>query len=190
MWLCKTHANPKKMCKQLFSLRWDFALKAWWPGAMRITWVGRKYLDKKGMTLQSLETYGYISSKTKSYQILRGFFLLFIFHAFWPYKASFPCFFAFWPYKVGLPCFFHQQTLLLITLFRPSLSGFSKFLDLFLNKPFYWEFLDLCPKADCIPTIPWIITKCLIIHLAASNFFHSNQINHPTRSMCRTLWRR
>ena len=40
------------------------------------------------MTLRSLETYEYISSKTKSYRIERGFFLLFIFlgyHAFWPY---------------------------------------------------------------------------------------------------------
>ena len=32
-----------------------------------------------GMTLWSLKTYGYISSKIKSYQIQRGFLLLFIF---------------------------------------------------------------------------------------------------------------
>ena len=31
------------------------------------------------MTLWSLETYGYIGNKTKSYQIQRGFLLLFIF---------------------------------------------------------------------------------------------------------------
>ena len=31
------------------------------------------------MTLRSLKTYGYIDSKTKSYQIQRGFLLLFIF---------------------------------------------------------------------------------------------------------------
>ena len=42
------------------------------------------------MTLWSLETYGYIGSKTKSYQIQKGFLLLFIFlgHrdcAFWQY---------------------------------------------------------------------------------------------------------
>ena len=42
------------------------------------------------MTLRNLETYGYIGSKTKSYQIQREFFLLFIFlghrgRAFWPY---------------------------------------------------------------------------------------------------------
>ena len=39
------------------------------------------------MTLWSLKTYGYICSKTKSYQIQRRFFLLFIFLgycAFWP----------------------------------------------------------------------------------------------------------
>ena len=57
------------------------------------------------MTLRSLKTYGYIGSKTKSYQILREFLLLFIFHAFWPYKAGLPCFLALWPYKAGLPCF-------------------------------------------------------------------------------------
>ena len=41
--------------------------------------MGRGYLGKKGMTLRSLKTYGYIDSKTKSWQILRGFLLLFIF---------------------------------------------------------------------------------------------------------------
>ena len=51
------------------------------------------------MTLRNLETYGYIGSKTKSYQIQREFFLLFIFlgHcscAFWLYaiKPSQYCF--------------------------------------------------------------------------------------------------
>ena len=29
--------------------------------------VSKKILDKMGMTLQSLETYGYIDSKTKNY---------------------------------------------------------------------------------------------------------------------------
>ena len=74
------------------------------------------------MTLQSLETYGYIDSKTKSYRILRGLLLLFILH-------------AFWPYKVGLSCFFDQQAFLLITFLRLSLSGLSEFSDLFSNKP-------------------------------------------------------
>ena len=83
------------------------------------------------MTLQSLKTYGYIGSKTKSYQILRGFFLLFIFHVFWPYKAGLPCFLTFWPYKAGLLCFLNQQALLLIILLRPSLSGLSEFPDKF-----------------------------------------------------------
>ena len=83
---------------------------------------GRRILGRMGITLRSLETYGYIDSKTKSYWILREFLLLFIFYAFWPYKA-------------GLPCFFDQQALLLITLFRPSFSGLSEFLDLFRNKP-------------------------------------------------------
>ena len=42
--------------------------------------IGRKGIeDKIGMTLQSLEMYGYIGNKTKSYQIQRGFLLLFIF---------------------------------------------------------------------------------------------------------------
>ena len=39
-------------------------------------------VDRMGMTLQSLKIYGYIGCKTKSYQILRKFLLLFIFHAF------------------------------------------------------------------------------------------------------------
>ena len=117
------------------------------------------------MTLRSLKTYGYIDSKTKSYWILRGFLLLFIFHAFWPYNASLPCFFAFWPYKAGLPCFL-------------------------ICFPFCYKLLGLWPKADRIPAISWIITKCLAIHPAASDFSHSDRINHPTRSMHRTLWRR
>ena len=42
--------------------------------------VDRKRIeDIIGMTLQSLKTYRYIDSKTKSYQIQRGCFLLFIF---------------------------------------------------------------------------------------------------------------
>ena len=129
------------------------------------------------MTLRSLETYGYIDSKIKSYRILRGFLLLFIFHVFWPYKAGLPCFLALWPYKAGLLCF--------LTLW-PYKAGFPCFLICF---PFCWELLDLCPRANRVPTIPWIITKCLTIHLAASNFSHSDRINHPTRSMRRTLWR-
>ena len=96
------------------------------------------------MTLWSLETYEYIGSKTKSYRILRGFLLLFIFPAFWPYKAGLLCFLvfwpykagllcflAFWPYKAGLPCFLDQQALLLITLLRSSLSSLVEFPDLF-----------------------------------------------------------
>ena len=102
--------------------------------------MSRKILDKMGMTLRSLETYGYIDSKTKSYRIIREFLLLFIFHAFWPYKA-------------GLLCFFNQQILLLITLFRLNLSGLSEFLNLFSNKPFYWKLLGLCLRANYIPTI-------------------------------------
>ena len=41
--------------------------------------VSKRIFSKMGMTLQSLETYGYIGSKTKTYQIQRGFLLLFIF---------------------------------------------------------------------------------------------------------------
>ena len=84
--------------------------------------MSRKILDRISMTLWSLETYGYIDSKTKSYRILRRFFLLFIFYVFWPYKAS-------------LPCFLNQQAHLLIIFLRPSLLGFLKFPDLFFNKP-------------------------------------------------------
>ena len=131
-----------------------------------------------GMTLRNLETYGYISSKTKSYRILRGFFLLFIFYTFWPYKAGLPCFLALWSYKTGLPCF--------LALW-PYKAGLSCFLICF---PFCWELLGLCLRADYISTIPWIITKYLAIHLAASNFSCSDRINHPTRSMRTTLWRR
>ena len=129
------------------------------------------------MTLRNLETYGYISSKTKSYRILRGFLLLFIFHAFWPYKA-------------GLPCFHNHHALLLITLFRPSFSGLLEFLDLFPNKLFCWKLLGLCLRADCVLTVSWIIIKCFVIYLAALDFSHDDQINHPIRSMRRTLWRR
>ena len=39
----------------------------------------KRILDRMGMTLRSLQTYGYIDSKTKSYQIQRKFLLLFIF---------------------------------------------------------------------------------------------------------------
>ena len=41
--------------------------------------VSRRVLGKMGIILWSLETYRYIGSKTKSYQIQRGFLLLFIF---------------------------------------------------------------------------------------------------------------
>ena len=177
MWLRKTRANPGKVWKQLFLLRWNFGWKAWWPGTIKIMWVRKEYLDRMCMALRNLKTYGYISSKTKSYQILREFLLLLIFYAFWPYKA-------------GLPCFFDQQAVLLIILLRPTFSGFSKFLDLFPNKSFCWEFLALCPRADRVPTISWIITKCLVIYVAALDFSHSDQINYLTRFMRRTLWRR
>ena len=126
-------------------------------------WVGRRYLDKRGMTLRSFETYGYIGSKTKSYQILRGLLLLFIIYAFWPYKAGFPCFLvfwpykanlpyflAFWPYKAGLPCFLNQQALLLITLLKPSLLGLSEFPDLF---PILLGAPKLLPKSELCPNI-------------------------------------
>ena len=145
---------------------------------MRITWVRRRYLARRGMTLRSLKTYRYIGIKTKSYQILRGFLLLFIFHAFWPYKTGLPCFLAFWPYKASLLCFL---------AFRPYKAGLLCFLICF---PFCWELLSLCPRADRILTIPWIITESLAIHLAALKFSSSDRINHPTRFMRRTLWRR
>ena len=128
-----------------------------------------------GMTLRNLETYGYISSKTKNYQILRRFVLLFIFHAFWPYKA-------------GLPSFLDQQALLLITLLRPSFSGFSKFLDLFSNKPL--EAPKPLLKSGFCPNNFWIMTEYFVIHFLALNFSYSDRINHPTRSKYRTLWQR
>ena len=83
--------------------------------------MSKRIFSRIGMTLRSLETYGYIGNKTKSYQILRGFFLLFIFHAFWPYKTGLPCFLALRPYKAGLPCF--------LTL-RPYKAGLPCFLTL------------------------------------------------------------
>ena len=42
-------------------------------------YVSKRIFSRMGMTLRSLETYGYIGSKSKSYQILKGFLLLFIF---------------------------------------------------------------------------------------------------------------
>ena len=139
-------------------------------------YVNRKILDRMGMTLRSLEIYGYIGSKTKNYWILGRFLLLFIFHTFWLYKA-------------GLPCFLNKQVFLLIILLKPSFSGLLEFPDLFPNKPFCWELQGLCPRADCISTIPWIIAEYLVIQLAALNFSHtSNRINHLTKSMHRTLW--
>ena len=98
-------------------------------------------------------------------------------------------FHAFWSYKAGLLCFLDQQALLLITFLWPSFSGFSEFLDLFPNKLFYWDLLGLCLRADRVPKISWIITKCLVIYLATLDFSHSDQINHPTKSMRRILWR-
>ena len=153
-----------KRCANNFS-RWDRILSRR-PGG-QILWdhVSRKIFSRIGMTLQSLKTYGYIGSKTKSYWILRGFFLLFIFHIFWPYKADLPCFLILWPYKVVLPCFL-------------------------ICFPFCWELLGLYPRADRIPAIPWIITECLAIYLAALDFSRSDRINHQTRSMRRALWRR
>ena len=130
------------------------------------------------MTLWSLGTYGYIGSKTKSYWILREFLLLFIFYAFWPYKTGLPSFLACWLYKAGVPCFFALW---------PSKAGFPCFLICF---PFCWELLGLYPRADRVPTIPWIITECLALHLAALDFFYSDRITHPTKFMRRTLWRR
>ena len=115
--------------------------------------------------------------RLKAIKILRGFLLLFILHAFWPYKA-------------GLSCFLDQQALLLITLLRSSFSGFSEFPDLFPNKLFCWELLALCPRADHVPTILWIITKCFVIRLAAPDFSCSDRINHLTKFMRRILWRR
>ena len=44
-----------------------------------------------GITLWSLKTYEYIDSKIKSYQILKGFFLQFIFYAF---RLNFSGFYA------------------------------------------------------------------------------------------------
>ena len=141
-------------------------------------WVERRYLDRRGMTLWSLKTYEYIGSKTKSYQILRGFLLLSIFHAFWPYKASLPCFLTFWPYKVGLLCFFA------FWLYKTGLPCFLIYFS------FCWELLGLCSRADRIPTIIRIITECLAIHLTTSDFFCSDRINYLTRSIHKTLWRR
>ena len=88
MWLRKTRANYEKMCNRLFSFKWDSCLKIWWPGVTRITWVGREYLSRKGMTLWSLKTYGCIGSKTKSYQIQKGFLLLFIFLSSRPWPSG------------------------------------------------------------------------------------------------------
>ena len=134
--------------------------------------------------------YGYIGSKTKSYWILRGFFLLFIFYAFWPYKTGLLCFLAFWPYKAGLPCFLalwpYKAGFPCFLALWPYKAGLSCFLIYF---PFCWELLGLCPKADRIQTIPWIITECFALQLAALDFSYSDRINHPTRSMRRTLWR-
>ena len=43
-------------------------------------YMSRKRVENRiGMTLRSLEMYGYIGSKTKSYQIQKEFLLLFIF---------------------------------------------------------------------------------------------------------------
>ena len=144
---------------------------------MRITWVGRGYLDRKSMILRSLKTYGYIDSKTKSYWLLRRFLLLFIFHAFWPYKAAFLCFLIFWSYKAGLLC---------SLAFWPYKVGLPCFLICF---PIYWELLGLCPRADRVPTIPWIITECLAIYFVVLDFFCSDRINHPTRFICKMQWR-
>ena len=153
--------------------------------------VSRKIFSKMGMTLQSLKTYGYIGSKTKSYWILREFLLLFIFHIFWPYKAGLPCFLALLPYKVGLLCFLalwpHKAGLPCFLALWPYKAGLSYFLICFT---FCWELLGLCPRADRVLTILWIIIEYLAIHFAASGFFCSDQITHPTRSMRRTLWRR
>ena len=121
--------------------------------------------------------YGYLGSKTKSYWILKGFLLLFIFYVFWPYKASLLCFLVFWLYKVGLPCFF---------AFRSYKAGLLCFLICF---PFYWKLLGLCSRADRVPKIPWIITECLAINLMASDFCCSDRINHSTKSMCKMLWK-
>ena len=68
------------------------------------------------ITLQNLKTHGYIDSKTKSYQILREFLLLFIFHAFLDFQGRFLY-------------FRNQQAFLLIIFLRPSLSGLCPRVD-------------------------------------------------------------
>ena len=81
-----------KRCANNFSC-WDGILGRRPGGQVLQDHVSRRISSRMGMTLRSLETYGYIDSKTKSYQIKRGFLLLFIFfqtlafrlHAFWPY---------------------------------------------------------------------------------------------------------
>ena len=108
---------------------------------------------------------------------------------FGPTKQVFYTSLHFGPTKQAFHAFLDQQAFLLITLLRPSFSGILKFPDLFPNKPFFWELLSLCSKANCVLTILWIITKCFAIYLAASHFSYSDQINHPTRSMRRMLWR-
>ena len=69
-----------KRCANDFSC-WDRILveKAWWPDVIKIMWIEKGYLGRRGMTLQSLKTYEYLGSKTKSYQSLKEFLLLFIF---------------------------------------------------------------------------------------------------------------
>ena len=181
--ILKRYANNFSHCDEILDRRPDSQVLQ--------DHVSKRIFNRMGITLRSLETYGYIGSKTKSYRILREFLLLFIFYAFWPYKAGLPCFLALWPYKAGLPCFFALW---------PYKTGFPCFLALWPYKvglpcflicfPFCWELLGLCPRADRVPTIPWIITKCFAIHFAALGFFRSNRINHLIRSMCKTLWRR
>ena len=67
-----------KRCINDFS-RWDEILDRRPGGQVLRDHISGRIFSTMSITLRSLETYGYIGSKTKSYQILRGFLLLFIF---------------------------------------------------------------------------------------------------------------
>ena len=77
-----------KRCAKDFS-RWDEILGRRLGGQVLQDHVSRKIFSKIGMTLRSLEMYGYIGRKTKSYQIQRGFLLLFIFLPSGPWPSGY-----------------------------------------------------------------------------------------------------
>ena len=67
--LCKTRANPEKGVQTTFFIPLGFQIESLKAKRYKDHMNKKGIKSRVGMTLRSLKTYGYIGSKTKSYQI-------------------------------------------------------------------------------------------------------------------------